>query len=99
MMTTKGADQGRHDEYAFLLRELLTFEFNHVSGRGPDDVQLRKILINWGEGVLKDNAPAPAFQIIGEPGDFPSLLSSPLEGGGTIFRKANGATGGGGTGG
>jgi hypothetical protein len=92
-------NQGIHDAYAFLLRELLTFEFNHVSGRGFDDVQLRAILINWGEGLLKDNTPASEGYIIGEPGDFPRLLTSPLEDGGTIFKKGNGATGGGGTGG
>jgi len=100
--TTKGFDEGRHDPYAFLVRELLTFELNHVSGRGFDDVQLRAILINWGEGLLKDNAPAGAGSLpqgaagIGGP---QRLLSSPLEGGGTIFRKGNGSTGGGGTGG
>ncbi len=97
----KITDDGRHDAYAFLVRELLTFELNHVSGRGFNDVQLRAILINWGEGLLKSNAPSGAASgaqgaAIGGP---QRLLSSPLEGGGTIFRKGNGATGGGGTGG
>lgn len=94
-------DQGRHDAYNFLVRELLTFELNHVSGRGFDDVQLRAILINWGEGLLKVNAPSdagagPLGSSINEP---QRLLTSPLEDGGTIFKKGNGATGGGGTGG
>jgi len=97
----KITDDGRHDAYAFLVRELLTFELNHVSGRGFNDVQLRAILINWGEGLLKSNAPSGA--ISGPQGaaiDGPQrLLTSPLEDGGTIFKKGNGATGGGGTGG
>lgn len=93
--------QGAHDAYSFLVRELLTFELNHVSGRGFDDPALRAALINWGEGLLKNNAPAqpssgPQGSSINEP---QRLLESPLEGGGTIFRKGNGATGGGGVGG
>jgi hypothetical protein len=96
-VSAKLGDQGRHDEWQLLLRELLTFELNHVSGRGPADTQLRTVLINWGEGVLKDNAPSSdEFMRIG---DGPQrALESPLEGGTTIFKKANGATGGGGTG-
>lgn len=103
IMITSGKiqDDGRHDAYAFLVRELLTFELNHVSGRGFNDVQLRAILINWGEGLLKSNSPSDLRSgaqgaAIGGP---QRLLNSPLEGGGTIFRKGNGATGGGGTGG
>jgi hypothetical protein len=104
MLSTKIEDQGRHDEYAFVLRELLTFELNHVTGRGFSDVQLRTIIINWGEGVLQDNTPAgaglsPQRTVIGEPGQFPNILTSPLDGTGTITRKSNGSTDGGGTGG
>lgn len=102
MSSGKVQDEGRHDAYAFLVRELLTFELNHVSGRGFDDVALRAILISWGEGLLKDNAPSDARSgAQGAAGiDGPQrLLTSPLEGGGTVFRKGNGATGGGGTGG
>lgn len=97
----KITDDGRHDAYAFLVRELLTFELNHVSGRGFDDPALRSTLINWGEGLLKDNAPAAVSGPQGAAiNDGPQrLLTSPLEGGGTVFRKGNGATGGGGTGG
>ena len=97
MLSTKIQDQGRHDAYAFLVRELLTTEFNQVSGRGLSDLHLQLMLINWGEGLLKSNT--PALQVIGEPGDQPNILTSPLEDGGTIFKKANGATGGGSTGG
>ena len=100
-LTLKPGDQGRHDEYAFLLRELLTFELNHVSGRGFNDVQLRTTLINWAEGVLKDNTPTGSTlglerSVIGGP---QRVLSSPLESAGKIITKGNGATGGGGTGG
>lgn len=101
-LTLKPGDQGRHDEYALLVRELLTFELNHVSGRGPDDVQLRAILINWGEGLLKEFAPSGSAlsvqrSVIG--GGPQRVLTNPLESGGTVFKKSNGATGGGGTGG
>jgi len=103
LLNTKN-DQGRHDAYAFLVRELLTFELNHVSGRGFDDEQLRAILINWGEGLLKVYAPGDAFNANGGPqgsaiNEPQRLLTSPLEDGGTIFKKGNGSTGGGGTGG
>lgn len=99
-------DEGHHghhgDEdnaYNFLLRELLTTEFNQVTNRGLSDLHLQLMLVHWGEGVLKDNTPETSNSVIGEPGQFPSLLNSPLEGAGTVFKKANGATGGGGTGG
>jgi len=103
LLNTKN-DQGRHDAYAFLVRELLTFELNHVSGRGFDDEQLRAILINWGEGLLKVYAPGDALNANGGPqgsaiNEPQRLLTSPLEDGGTIFKKGNGSTGGGGTGG
>lgn len=96
----KGNDVGRHDALEFLIRELLTTELNHVSGRGLTDKQLQAILVSWGETVLNNNSPGGGgeefFGIkVGEP---QRALESPLEGGGTIFRKVNGATGGGGTG-
>ena len=90
-----GPDNG-HDAFAFLLRELLTTEFNHVSGRGLSDLQLQHLLVNWGEGLLANHAPAAEVYTL--PGDeTPNIIESPLDGGGTIFRKLNGATGGGGT--
>jgi hypothetical protein len=95
MLTTKSEDQGRHDAYAFLLRELLTTEFNHVSGKGLSDKVLQAVLVNWGEGVLQNNS--SAAEVYGGP--TPNSLSSPLESGGTIFKGINGATGGGSTGG
>jgi len=96
MMTAKDTDNGRHDAYAFLLRELLTTELNHVSGRGLSDLQLQQILVGWGEEVLNNNTPAFQFVL---PGEFqPYATTSPLEDGGTTFKKINGATGGGGTG-
>lgn len=94
MLTTKSEDQGRHDAFAFLLRELLTTEFNHVSGKGLSDKALQAVLVNWGEGVLHDNS--DAAEVYGGP--TVNSLTSPLEDGGTIFKKVNGATGGGGTG-
>src|SRR5262249_13656167 len=81
-LSAKLGDQGRHDEWSYLLRELLTFELNHVSGRGPEDVQLRTTIINWAEGVLKDNAPSSGFFRIGD-GPQPAL-TNPLEGAGTV---------------
>jgi hypothetical protein len=82
ILVTKGNDQGRHDDFAFLLRELLTFELNHVSGHGLNDTSLRVALINWSEGVLKDNTPGGGGDsfVIGEPGDFPNILpDDPLQ--------------------
>jgi hypothetical protein len=95
MLGTKGVDQGRHDEVAFLLRELLTTELNHVSGRGLSDEQLQALLVNWGEGVLDFNTQPVALGVV--VGDVtPQINYSPLEAG-TLFKGINGATGGGGT--
>ncbi|HET6347632.1 MAG TPA: SdrD B-like domain-containing protein [Candidatus Krumholzibacteria bacterium] len=95
MLQTKVDKQGRHDAYAYLVRELLTTELNHVSGRGLDDKVLQAVLIGWGEEVLNDNAPSAL--VIGD-GFDPNLNYQPLDGAGTTFTKINGATGGGGTG-
>jgi hypothetical protein len=94
---TKDADNGRHDAFAFLLRELLTTEFNQVSGRGLVDLHLQLMLINWGEGVLSSNGSSSSLVLPGD--DNPNSVTPPVDAAGTIFRKANGATGGGGTGG
>jgi hypothetical protein len=84
------------DAYKFLLRELLTSEFNHVSGRGlTTQPELLILLIQWGEGVLSENTPDSDLKV----GD-PQIIQNPLEDAGKVFKKVNGgATGGGGTGG
>jgi len=96
-------DDGHHghqeptcDPVKVLQRELLTTEFNHVSGRGLyTNFPLQLNLISWGEGVLAGN---PSLDLkIG--GGIQKVIPDPLEAGGQIFRRVNGATGGGGTGG
>ncbi|HET6462376.1 MAG TPA: hypothetical protein VFH33_01125, partial [Candidatus Krumholzibacteria bacterium] len=97
-------DEGHHghhdvvcDAFKELQRELLTTEFNHVTGRGLyTNLPLQYNLIQWGEGVLVGNPPGGDDMKIGGP---QRAIQSPLEAGGEIFRKVNGATGGGGTGG
>jgi len=84
------------DPVKVLQRELLTTEFNHVSGRGLyTNFPLQLNLINWGEGVLQGNSSLELK--IG--GGIQKAISSPIDAGAAIFRKVNGATGGGGTGG
>jgi hypothetical protein len=98
---TKG-DQGRHGAYELLLRELLTWELNVVSGRALDNPILEEVLVNWGEGVLDNNTPTSlplSLSVTGKSGDGPQrAIENPLEEGGKLFTRLNGATGGGGTG-
>ena len=98
---------GRQDAWDFLLRELLTWELNVVSGRALSNPVLEQVLVNWGESVLntyRPNGPAAVggganlnFEVL--PGGGGNAISSPLEYGGTLYKGINGATGGGGTGG
>lgn len=95
-----GNDNGNHDAFEFLVRELLTTELNHVSGRGLSDKLLQSILVGWGETVLNNNAPGGGGEdLFGiKDGGPQRAIENPIEGGGTVFRRVNGATGGGGTG-
>jgi hypothetical protein len=95
---TKG-DQGRHGAYELLLRELLTWELNVVSGRALNNPILEEVLVNWGEGVLDNNAPGELPSELSRIKDGPMrAIENPLEEGGKLFTRLNGATGGGGTG-
>lgn len=102
-----GKYNGRQDAWNFLLRELLTWELNVVSGRALSNPVLESVLVNWGEGVLntyRPNGPPAAvsgganlnYEVL--PGTGASALRDPLETGGIIYKGLNGATGGGGTG-
>ena len=73
-------------EYDELYRELLTTEFNHVSGRGlvTSSAELQRVLIGWGESLLA----APAAGAAADKADT-GLLDAI-----TIFKGIN--TGGGG---
>lgn len=99
-MSLENKFNGRQDPYFDLLRELLTTELNHVSGRGLSDLFLQEVLVNWGEGILDNNPadpdPQPSFLFEIVPGDNPNAITSPEEGA-RLFGKINGATGGGGT--
>ncbi|HKW14034.1 MAG TPA: SdrD B-like domain-containing protein [Candidatus Krumholzibacteria bacterium] len=88
------------DAYKVLQRELLTTEFNHVTGRGLyTNLPLQYNLIEWGEGVLQGNQPSGGGDDFRAGGGPQRALTNPVEGGGVIFKKVNGATGGGGVGG
>jgi hypothetical protein len=89
---------GECDSVKVLQRELLTTEFNHVTGRGLyTNLPLQYSLITWGEEVLYANTPLLNVYVL-PGGDMPSILREPVEEGGKLFGKINGATGGGGTG-
>lgn len=84
------------DAALVLQRELLATEFNHVTLRGlTTNFPLQYSLISWGEGLLA-NLPQDSLVLPGD--DMPTAITNPLDEGGKVFKKLNGATGGGGTG-
>jgi hypothetical protein len=92
------------DPYEQLLRELLTAEFNEVSGKGlVDEPELQSVLLSWAESIAIAAAPVESAAPLATGGTGRTLLGFPIGDrvgdAVDLLNQLNGSTAGGGGGG